>query len=140
MTSERPVVLFVDDEPEWTTAYRLELELAGYDLANCFSADQTLQWIAAQKRPPAVVVLDIIMQPGEAYTMEETKDGLETGFLLFRDIRARFPSVPVVILTSLKTEEVQTELGKDIVVLEKSASVPPAAFREEVDHLARPPK
>jgi CheY-like chemotaxis protein len=52
----------------------------------------------------ALVVLDIIMPPLDAYTLEETNGGTRTGLRLLEDIRREFPRVPLVIVSVMPRE------------------------------------
>ena len=73
--------------------------------------------------PSDMFVIDLMMPPGEAYKAEETHDGLITGLYLARDIRNRFPLVPIILWsgTNLNTVRLlaihmETKLTKCIFV------------------------
>ena len=60
-TSRRPRVLIVDDDPLIRDLVRAVLEDASYDLDEASSGEEALQ--VASRRPPDVVLLDVMM-PG----------------------------------------------------------------------------
>jgi DNA-binding NtrC family response regulator len=77
-------VLLVDDEAEFVSTLAERLELRGYQVRTAGSGEAALE--ALQQALPQVVVLDVRM-PG--------MDGLEA----LDTIRARYPDLPVIMLT-----------------------------------------
>ena len=60
---------------------------------------------ATEACPADIFVLDVMLPPGSRYGGEETHDGLITGLYLAREVRQRFPFVPIILWsgTSLDT-------------------------------------
>ena len=83
-------VLVVDDEPDTLKTYADLLGTEGYDVHTAPSGDRALEMIDGWR--PDLILLDIMM-PG--------KDGIETARELSR--RAGTTSIPVIIVTALKT-------------------------------------
>ncbi len=77
-------VLLVDDEEEFVTTLAERLRLRGFHVQSATDGEGALRQIEAD--PPRVVVLDLLM-PGLG--------GLE----VLRIIKARNPSMPVILLT-----------------------------------------
>ena len=54
----------------------------------------------------------------------KTKEGLITGFFLFKDLRARHPEVPVIILSNLLSSVTLFGSERDVQVLQKADYLP----------------
>ncbi len=83
-TAHLPILL-VDDDPDMLHLLSLRLAAAGYRVAAVESAEQALVQMAVHR--PALVISDVQL-PGR------------DGHALFREIRERFPTVPVILLTA----------------------------------------
>jgi len=94
---DRPHVLVADDEPNVRKVLGALLDQAGYTVTAAATGEEALALVRAQD--PDVVISDLKM-PG--------MDGLA----LLREIRARFPEVPVLLLTAHGTVEVAVEAMK----------------------------
>ena len=57
-----------------------------------------------------VILVDVLMPPYDVYSLEETKNGTDTGLRLLRDIRREFPSLPVIVISVKPPVEVESEL------------------------------
>jgi CheY-like chemotaxis protein len=57
----------------------------------------------------SAIVLDIIMPPAPLYTPSETNGGKKTGLRLLKDIRNRWPKIPVVVVSVMPGEELAKE-------------------------------
>jgi two-component system response regulator GlrR len=78
-------ILLVDDDPDLLRLLSMRLSAAGYRVTATASAEQALVQLSLER--PQLVVSDVQL-PG--------KDGLA----LFDEIRARHPSLPVILLTA----------------------------------------
>jgi CheY-like chemotaxis protein len=85
--SRRPRVLIVDDDPLIRRVVRAVLEDAAYDLAEAGTGEEALA--AAARRPPDVVLLDVMM-PG--------MDGFEVATRMRGD--PRLEGLVIVMLTA----------------------------------------
>jgi CheY-like chemotaxis protein len=97
MTRDRePLILIVDDDPDFLAINRHILEKAGYRVATASEPAEALQSMAAQK--PDLVITDLMMT------------SIDSGFSLSSAIKddPRFAGVPVIISTS-----VSSKLGLD---------------------------
>jgi two-component system OmpR family response regulator len=90
LTTHRPHLLVVDDEPNIAELMRIWFEPAGWDVATAASGPEGVAR-AADRRPDAVV-LDLML-PGYG--------GLE----VLRRVRLLHPAVPVVLSTALDSHE-----------------------------------
>jgi CheY-like chemotaxis protein len=82
----KAVILCVDDEPNNLTLRALVLERAGYEVSSAESADAALSLLAS--RPVDLVLSDQLMPH-------------KTGTQLARDIKAKWPTMPVIIISGV---------------------------------------
>jgi DNA-binding response OmpR family regulator len=80
-------VLLVDDDVDVQEANRTVLESAGYEVALAFTAAEARE--ALEKEVPDIVVLDVMMEK------------IDAGFDASRDIRKKYPNLPILMLTSI---------------------------------------
>ncbi len=99
-------ILIVDDEPDvaelFRQRFRSEARQGVYVLQFAFSAAEALDRLAADIEPAPIVILSDINMPG--------MDGLA----LLREIRARRPDLPVMMVTAYGDDERRrraTEMG-----------------------------
>ncbi len=97
-----PTVLVIDDNPAVATA--LEVLFSLRDLRT-LRADSPAAGLATLAREP----VDVVIQ--DMNFRADTTSG-EEGVALFRAIRARFPDMPVILLTAWTHLEVAVELVK----------------------------
>jgi two-component system alkaline phosphatase synthesis response regulator PhoP len=84
------LILLVDDDRDFLEQNRGVLAASGYRVS-CFSNPQeALQ--AAEREPPDLVVSDLMMK------------ALDSGFTLAREAKARFPRVPVILVTAAASQ------------------------------------
>lgn len=90
-------ILIVDDEPDvanlFRQRFRREAQQGIYVLHFALSATEALDRLANDIEPPLVVILSDINMPG--------MDGLA----LLREIKARRPNLPVMMVTAYSDEE-----------------------------------
>lgn len=78
-------ILIVDDQKCVRRLLRAELTLAGYQVTGADGAETAREYLSSSR--PELVLLDLYL------------DGPQ-GFGLLADIKARYPNVPVVVLTA----------------------------------------
>jgi CheY-like chemotaxis protein len=84
------LILLVDDDRDFLEQNRGVLAAAGYRVS-CFSDPQeALQ--AAGREPPDLVISDLMMK------------ALDSGFSLAREVKSRFPGVPVILVTAAASQ------------------------------------
>ncbi|MCS2609775.1 response regulator [Halomonas dongshanensis] len=91
-------LLIVEDEPKIARLMADYLQSHGYDVTTLGHGNQVLPWL--ETHTPALALLDIML-PGT--------DGLT----LCREIRARWPSIAIIMVTA-KVEEVDRLLGLEL--------------------------
>lgn len=89
MTHEAPLILLVDDDPDFLDMTCHVLEAAGYRVATAPNPQAALDLLG--RETPGLVVTDLMMT------------GLDSGFSLARQIKAdpRLRGVPVIVATAI---------------------------------------
>lgn len=99
--TSRPLVLVVDDEPVVMQYYVKVFQERGLRARLVTNVDDVFPIMEKHKDEVAAVVIDIMMPPGTRYSERNSEEGLKTGLLLWRDLRARFTELPMLILTNV---------------------------------------
>ena len=66
MSEGKPLILYVDDDPDYLEVMRIVLESAGYEMAQATSAEEGLQ--VYKKRTPDLVIVDLMMEEVDSGT------------------------------------------------------------------------
>ncbi len=90
MNGAKPLVLVVDDDPDFRQQLRMQLEAAGYEVTT--AEGETAADALLETMKPDLVILDLMM---------ERADG---GFALSYRLKKRYPDVPVVMVTGVQHE------------------------------------
>lgn len=111
------MILFVDDEPRIMDSYRLFLEdklkEIGKELNFFSNVDETVAFFKANLSEIELVILDVMMPGGKAFSFNQSNGGLTTGFLLYQKIRKDLPDIPVFIFTNSIDEDIENAVKKD---------------------------
>ena len=101
------MILLVDDERRWAEYYRDELEegLPQYEVEFRDKVDDALELLRAGGSQVELLILDIMMSPGNAFRHVDTRNGLRTGRRFFDHVRQAEPQLPVIILTNVSDVE-----------------------------------
>ncbi len=104
-------VILVDDSAWEQVAGRLRgiFSLHGFNVDVFNNVDECAQFFddKAALCPADIFVVDVMMPPGTRYANDETHDGLITGLYVARDIRERFPSVPIILWSGTSIDTVR---------------------------------
>ncbi len=107
------MILFIDDEKREMDSYVRELELSGYQVSFQKNVDAAIDFFEGNFREIELLVLDIMMPPGEVFKNVDTEGGLTTGIHVYKRVRQRFPTLPVVILTNVTDENIIESFRKE---------------------------
>ena len=107
------IVLFVDDEPEWVESYVDELQARTVDARLERSIDQADQFLQKNLEHIALLILDIMMPPGQMFSHGGTEQGLRTGMKLYEKIRKNAPELPIIMLTNVRDERVKKRFSRE---------------------------
>jgi CheY-like chemotaxis protein len=99
------MILFLDDEPRYSLNYVEELK-QHYAVEYKSSVDDALEYLEAHRGDVRLLVLDVMMPPDNAFSEEETRDGIDTGKRLLERLREGSPELPVIVLTNVAEKKV----------------------------------
>ena len=101
------MIWFIDDEPLMIAEYLEALEAEREEVLMLESASDVSDAIAHAPAPD-LIVLDVMLPGDVAFDTDLDSHGLTAGLSLFGSLRARFPGLPVVVLTNNLSAQVQT--------------------------------
>ena len=134
------MILMVEDEQWRNDSYIAELRYAGYEVLDERDVDVAWRQFIEQREQIEAVILDIMMAPGKRYMADtNAQGGLRTGLLLYRDMRAIAPALPVIFLTNVRFDLIADELkrARDVLVLRKLDYLP-HTLPEQLRSLLKP--
>ena len=82
----QPLVLIVDDDPDFLVQHQTHFQALGFEVATAEREDAAEQLL--DQRQPDLAVVDLMMQQPDS------------GFTLCHQIKRRYPSLPVIMVTS----------------------------------------
>jgi CheY-like chemotaxis protein len=121
-------VLLIDDDV-FPMQYHVEaMKKCGLAVCQCTEPDSAIDTLARKGPQILAIILDIMMPTGKTYEKQDTNEGMKTGVFLLRDIKARWPHIPVIVLTNVMNPgtlaECKAEL-KDYDSLMQKMDCPP---------------
>ena len=87
MSDKKPIILYVDDDPDYREVMRVILEASGYEMSEASSAEEGLR--VYQSRPPDLVIVDLMMEEVDA------------GTSFVKELRLLGNTVPIYMLSSV---------------------------------------
>jgi CheY-like chemotaxis protein len=121
------MILFVDDERRRMSSYAEELEFSlDREVHFKTDVDSALEYLHEIGKGIELIILDVMMPPGHAFSEEKSEYGLKTGVLLYRKIRVNYVDVPIVIFTNASDEALGQEIQRDkkCILLQKEDYLP----------------
>ena len=129
-------VLIIDDDKIPMQYYERALRRRHFAVESCSDVDAALRRLNNRAAPPDLIVLDVMMPPGETFTMEETEEGVITGVLLYKHIRERLPDIPIIVLTNSQNPELDRQFaGLSQTRVLRKKDFPPFTLATEVGHM-----
>lgn len=111
-------VLIADDEPWFVQPLRDALEFEGYKVENVGVGSAALAIVRSDDTRPAVLILDIMMDPGGLQGQHD--EGARTGLVVLEELRKESnlatKNLPVICLTIVDDENLRKrieQLGAD---------------------------
>lgn len=89
MNSTNKTILIVDDDPDFLYQTKIKVENLGFDTITTDNQKEAEEIISGQK--PDLAILDLMM------------DNEDSGFILSYRIKKKYPDVPVIIATAVKS-------------------------------------
>jgi CheY-like chemotaxis protein len=113
--NEKPLVLLVDDDEDFLFQQRVQLQDAGFNVVTAQGQGQAKTLL--EEHRPDVAVVDVMMENPDA------------GFVLCHHIRKKFPSIPVILVTSVNSEtgmdfDIATDADRDWIKADVLLSKP----------------
>lgn len=114
-------ILLVDDEccptletPEagYMWYYRQALQDAGFEVVEVTGPDDGLRRLEEEQARFRLVLVDIMMPPGDTYKHERHRNGVETGVLFVQTLARKFPELPIIVLTQLANPDVHEKIRR----------------------------
>lgn len=87
MSEARPIILYVDDDPDYLEVMRIMLESGGYEMTEASSAEEGLK-VYKQRRPDLVIV-DLMMEE------------VDSGTAFVKELRLLDNRAPIYMLSSV---------------------------------------
>lgn len=98
----KPFVLLVDEDDDLMKLYRRAFRNSGFEIMQATGLNLLFEYLELVERLPDLIILDLMMPPGERYGLRESEKGLRTGELVYRDLRQLYPAVPIIFLTNIR--------------------------------------
>lgn len=119
-------ILFIDDERRRMDIFAMELELSGKEVIYCSEVQTGWDVFVNNQTKISLIILDIMMAPGNLFDKESSEDGLRTGILMFERIREQAAEIPVIIFTNVSDREVKNRflLKKNCLFVQKKGYYP----------------
>src|SRR5205823_3629743 len=95
------MILFIDDEENYVRPYIDELRLSGYDVILETDVDAALEFFEGNYREIDLLILDIMMAPGESFQDERTLFGRRTGLFFYERVRRKASDLPMIALSNV---------------------------------------
>jgi DNA-binding response OmpR family regulator len=135
------MILFVDDEKRVMSSYTLELILSGYEVDFETNVDDAMRFFTNNLEAIKVLVLDIMLAPGDIFKNADTEGGMRTGINFYQLVRKKAPELPVFIFTNVSDEQVAKSFRKEPRCwFGEKKNYLPWEFAEEVKRVVQPPK
>lgn len=128
-------ILFIEDEPRQTESFREELELSGYQVRLERTVDGALAFLKENSGGMDLIVLDIMMSPGEALKGEDTKLGLQSGVHLYERIRQLNPDVRIAVFTNVTDQYVKDFFKRNGVIYLHKRSFEPDDLVRKIEEI-----
>jgi CheY-like chemotaxis protein len=111
------MILLIDDEPRGISSYKEDLQLElepKYEVKYLKRVDDALRFFEEKAGQIDLIILDIMMPPGESFRDDKTTEsGLRTGVSFYERVRKTAPKLPVIILTNVSDPRVLDRFNRE---------------------------
>lgn len=107
------MILLVDDELRRMQIYIEELAQSGYESSLQTEVDSGFKFFEENQEKIDLLILDLMMPPGESFELEKTNAGLRTGYFFYKRVRQKAPHLPIIIFTNVADGELLSFFGQD---------------------------
>jgi CheY-like chemotaxis protein len=146
-TPAKPIVVFIDDDDGPMVYYEEALNDAGFRVERIRDLKQALDYVANTSDKPSAWLVDVMMPVKDQDLVVDgenvarlTNLGLAAGLLLYRKIKSRFASQPVILLTSIATPALLNSIEANLAegdTCEAKIAVLPSQLAELVEERIR---
>lgn len=134
------MILFVDNEKKVMSNYALELIFMGYEVDFETNVDEAASFFMENLESIKLLVLDIMMLPGDIFKNADTAGGLRTGINFYQLVRKQSVDLPVFIFTSVTDDQVAKWFRKEPKCwFGEKKDYLPHEFADEVKKVTPPP-
>jgi len=96
------MILIIEDSGIERKEIREALEKSGRQVLEAINAEEALEVVRSKGENIKLILLDVMMAPGNLFTLKETQGGLRTGEFLVFKLRRYFMKKPIVAITARK--------------------------------------
>ncbi len=126
------MILFIDDEPEYTSNYEIALVELGFEVVTLIDVDDVFGFLDENHDSIECIVLDSMMSFGKRFSKAETENGTRTGVVFYREFRKIMPSTKVFVLTNVTDVKVETFFLDEPNCYFDNKSIKPFPFARKV--------
>jgi DNA-binding NarL/FixJ family response regulator len=110
------MIIFIDDEPRFMDSYVDYLkDFSNYEVKKISSVDEATSFLGHEAKSIDVqlLIIDVMMPPGEVFKDVDTKKGLRTGEFLYHKIRKEQPELPIIIFTNVSDPDFERKFENE---------------------------
>ncbi len=118
------MILFVDDERRRMSSYVEAIELSNHQVIFESNVDDALGFFEKNCEQLKLLILDVMMPIGNSFDDERADNGLRTGICFYQKVRKLNPSIPVIIFTNFRNNELTNIQSEKTSVFHKDGILP----------------
>jgi len=125
---EKKRILMIDDDKLPMEYYIRSLEKNNFEVKYFVRPDDAFAYLDKEKPHIDIIMLDIMLPPGEKYRGKQTNQGLRTGIFVLEDLRdyEDYSSTPVILLTNVRNPKTLAEFEEsDLLSIAFKPNYPP---------------
>jgi len=134
MSETKIRVLLVDDEVYPISLYIKAMSRSGLIVDYCSTTEEAMDSHRASQSYD-VILLDIMMDPGERFEGEAHQGGIRTGIFMLKELMRLHPTTPIIIITNVSDPDITAELKgmKPSVLIASKLDYPPLELVDLVE-------
>lgn len=130
------MILFIDDEPEYISAFAQAFELTDFEVSTITNLDEAWEYLKENKDEVDAIILDVMMPPGKLLNLEETANGLRSGIIFLEYLKELDEGIPVIILTNANKKNIEKISHRNYFIYEKK-EIDPWSLVDKMDNIKR---
>lgn len=129
------MILFIDDELKYISDYLAALRDGEYEVAHVSSTDKAWTIFNESREYLDLVIMDVMMPPGDLLSQDQTNGGHSSGVVLYRMLRAAMPNLPILLLTN--RSEIGPLTADDLLQVAKKYETEPSELVSLVNDILK---